>query len=56
MEKRIDIWNETVKIRDSKKYSSEVRHKASLLLNQLNTSGGMSMMRQEVENFIMSVK
>ncbi len=57
-ERHIDIWNETIKIRDKHagKTSEESQHihrLATSHLNSLNTAGGPSMIRDEVETFIL---
>ena len=45
------MWNEIIKIRNPAK-DEQVKNNAELLLNQLNTAGGPSILRKEVELFI----
>lgn len=48
----IQIWNSLIKIKDNHKDSS-VKHHASLLLDQYNTAGGSTTMKQECLRFIL---
>lgn len=52
----IDIWNETIKIRDNKNKSKEVCDMADMLLKQMNTAAGKIILKNEVENFIRNNK
>lgn len=51
MKKRIDIWNEMVRILDNS-HDHETKNTAHVLLGQMSTAGGMTLMRAEAENFI----
>jgi hypothetical protein len=46
------MWNELVKIIKSDKVDEEDRNHARLLLSQLNTAGGIHLMRKEVTHFL----
>jgi hypothetical protein len=49
------MWNELIKIKDSKKQSkhyAEAREKASMYLRQLNTAGGRNIIGDEVQMFL----
>lgn len=57
-ERHIDIWNETLKIRNKHALNTSEESKyicqlANIHLNSLNTAGGMTLVRNEVENFIL---
>lgn len=45
------MWNEIIKIKNATK-DAQVKINAELLLNQLNTAGGPSILRKEAELFI----
>lgn len=46
------MWNELVKIIKSDKVDEEDRNHARLLLSQLNTAGGIHLMRKEITHFL----
>ena len=48
---KIDIWGEIAKIYRNHP-TERVRYHAWLLLSQMNTAGGMDILRNEVEIFI----
>jgi len=46
------MWNEIIKIRDNKKTPPDEKRMAEMLLRQLNTAGGQTMLKSESESFI----
>jgi hypothetical protein len=47
----VDIWNETIKIRDTT-IDIDIKKRCHSLLSAMNTAGGMTITRPEVERFI----
>ena len=47
---KIDLWNPTVRLINKTK-DQEIKNKATMLLNQYNTAGGI-LMENELHNFL----